>query len=432
MNVDFTKIRTSNFADKNFICDCGHSHKVATQRIILGENALLLLGELAQSLLPAGKALFICCEDIFQPYGNKILSRLSGAGYAVIKHIFKGNILPDIKHCDILSALPEDIRLVVCFGGGAVSDIAKYFCFKRGIKLIIIPSAPAAIGHLSNYSGLFFDGVKQYVPSMPPDILLCDLTVAANVSQEMIAAAFGELCSMLTVLFDLYYAKVIFGGHYCENIADMLFQVIDMCINEAEGLKAKQNGSVYILTEALLRCSLCIQMLQGGIAISSPFYAADIFSCYSKNFLYGESVFIMHQKLFSLYKLFLENDFSGDILLPADKAAHARRLSGIFETDYYKTLPKIRYDAGVKTYMVTKYKIEEYRGDLLRFLDGISQRVEKTAMVFKRIYQDAGYLFNRKLKNADAAQALALACDFNDLPCLLSYMRTGGLFEKYI
>ncbi|MDD4003225.1 MAG: iron-containing alcohol dehydrogenase [Clostridia bacterium] len=432
MNVDFTKIRTSNFADKNFICDCGQSHKVATQRIVIGENALMLLGELAQSVVPVGKALLISCEDIFQPYGNKVINRLVGAGYAVIKHIFKGNILPDIKYCNILNALPEDIKLVICFGGGTVCDIAKYFCYMRGIKLIMIPSAPAVFGHLSNYSALFQDGIKRYIPSMPPNILLCDLTALCGATQEMIAAAFGQLCSMLTVLFDLYYAKVIFGGHYCENIADMLFQVIDMGINEGEGLKAKQSSSIYILTEAILRCSLCIQMLQDGNVIGSPYYAADIFSFNNKNFLYGESVFIMHQKIFSLYKLFLENDLSGDILLPSDKAVHARRLSEIFGIDYYKTLPKIKYDLGVKTYMVTKYKIEEYRDDLLRFLNDIGQRVEKAAMVYKRIYQDAGYLFNQKLKNADTAQAIALACDFNDLPCLLSYMKNGGLFEKYI
>ena len=83
--LDFTKVKTADFADKSFKCTCTKEHTVKTKKIYLGENALVMLKSTAQSLLTAGKVLFIICEDIIDPYGNYIENSLKSAGYEVIK-----------------------------------------------------------------------------------------------------------------------------------------------------------------------------------------------------------------------------------------------------------------------------------------------------------------------------------------------------------
>jgi glycerol dehydrogenase-like iron-containing ADH family enzyme len=426
--ADFTKIKTADFAGRSFDCGCGKTHTVGAKKIIIGENALLLLGDAARGILPAGKVLFITRQDSFKPVGEKILSRLEGAGYAVETFITEYGAAGDAGA--LLSRASENVKMAVCYGDADVCDIAKHFCLERDAGLIVIPDTPCCCRALWDFSAEYSGGLKRYVKTVCPDILLCDLSVAGAAPSNVIAAAFGELCSYITALFDMYFAHVIHGGHYCRRIADMIIHCVDICLQYESGLISKRPEAVYALCEAAVRCSLAGLMAGEGI-VGAQYYAADIIGLTNKDFLYGESAFIAHHKIYNLYKLFLESEVC-DILPPSDKALHARYLSGIAQIDEYEALLNINYDASCESYKITRYKTEEYRQELTGRLNENYQRAQSAWVLFKRIYGDAGYHLSQRLKTLDAGSALAVCCDCSDIKCALGHIRNMGLLEKYL
>lgn len=433
--TDFTKIDTINFSDKIFDCVCGNKHIVKTKKIIIGVNALVMLKDELFKIMPAGKVLFLSCEDIMNVYGMRIYNTLKGAGYNIVKHIFAKNVKPDIALASELLKYSEDIRLVIAYGSGCICDIAKHYSSLTGNKLVMIPSAPSNDGYLSSFSSLYVNGIKQNIITEPPYLLICDLFLMDKAPNYMKAAGFGEICSKLTVLCDWYFEKCITGSHYCENIAKLLKQSIDICMEEGEGLIAKKDISTYMLTDALLRCSLCMQLLgNDACSFGGEHHIADILNPIKTNgqkLLYGEKVFLTHKYIAGLYKLFFENKYS-DLLPPVDKAIHAQKLAQITNTDYFNALSKMNYDLSVQSYKLKCYKTEEFRNDLTNMLQSTFINSNKASIIFKRMYNDAGYWINGIIKDRELTSAVALASDLSNRYTILAHMRNAGLFEKYL
>lgn len=433
--ANFTRIKTADFAESDFECSCGHKHSVKTGNIVIGENAFLLLKDVAMKIMPAGKVLFVTSEDIPQNYRVQIESELNKAGYIVVTHVFTKNLKADIKQCGELFKYSEDVRLVIVFGSGSVCDLAKYYAGVNNNKLIVIPSAPSNNGYLADISCLYVNGVKEKLKSIAPHALICDLKIMNLAPQNMKAAGFGDVCSSITALLDWYFAKRIIGEHYCENIANLVNQCIDMCISVGSGLIDGSENSTYILSEAVIRSSLCIQLLGSDRCISgAEHHIADIISPIRENIksiLYGEKVFLAHKYLISLYRLFFTKKFI-DVLMPVDKSLHAEKLAQLTNTDFFMVLAKMDYDMSIETYKIRSYKIEEYRSDIINLIQKSEIKTNAASVIFKRIYADAGFWINGAIKDKEIKTAVALASDFNPDYTILAQMRNAGLLEKYL
>lgn len=431
--ADFTKIKTTDFAQKSFQCGCGRIHTVSTKHIIIGANAIVLLKDTLNRLMPAGKLLFICEEGISG--SEDIIKSIIRSGYTLEKHFFPRGIKADITCAAQLLKHSEDIRLAVAFGGEEISDILKHYGVLSGKNTVLIPNSPAGAGYLSGISSLYINGIKQNIPTTAVTALICDLEIMAASDESSKAAAFGQVCSYLTALADWYFEKCITGTHICENIVSVIKQSIDICLQHGEGLIKNQKNSVYALTDALLRCSLCMQLLPGdSCCFGGEHHLANLLNPLkhgNKPLLQGEKVFLAHKYLCNLYSLFFSEKFT-DILLPPDKALHAEKLSSLLNCNTNFTLSKMNYDISPDTYRVKSYKIEEYRADLLGVMQLTEAKSNTASVIFKRMYHDAGYWINGSIKDKDLVTAVALAADLSDRYTVLAHMRNTGMFEKYL
>lgn len=435
--LDYTKVKTADFADKIFNCSCGRQHIVKTKKIYLGENALAMLSSTAQSIIPAGKVLFITCEDILSPYGNNIENELKSLGYDVIKYVFPKNTKSDIKYCGELLKLPEDIRLAVSFGSGSVTDMAKYYCSISGVNLICITSAPSMDAYLSDISSLYINGVKETIKSAAPYAVLCDLKIMRKAPYNMIAAGFGDICAKITSLCDWYFAKCIAGEYFCDNIYNMANQCIDMCLNAGNGLINRSDAGIDILCEALLRSSLCMQLSGGSrCASGGEHHLAYIIEMMRikegrETALHGEMAFLSLKYILNLYLLFFNKKYT-DLLFPVDKPLHAEMLAKFTNMNYFNALSKMDYDLSIDTQKLRGYKVEEYRLDFINSLQKAAIKADTASVIFKRIYTDSGFWINGYINDKELKIGVALAADIRDKFTILAHMRNLGIFERYL
>lgn len=429
---DLTKIKTTDFADKSFKCSCGRTHTVGTKKIIIGENAIATLKDVLKSIMPAGKVLFLSQENT-AVYNSEILKILGGCGYTVEKKIFSKDIKADISCGGELLRLGDDIRLAVAFGSGEICDIAKHYGVLSGNSVVFMPSAPSNCFYLSAYSSLYVNGIKQDIITAPVTALICDLEIMAEAAENHRAAGFGEVCSFITALTDRYFEKCITGCYSCENITSMIKQSINICIDEGEGLIKGNKKSIYALTDALMRCSLCMQLLYDDFK-GGEHQAADLLFPLKKDLkplLYGEITFIAQRYILGLYNLFFTSKFA-DVLLPPDKGLHAQKLAVLLNCDENYILSKMNYDLSPDTYRVRGYKTEEYRSDFTNAVKLAQEKNDTAWVIFKRMYADAGYWIDGVIKDKELKTAVALGADLSDRYTVLAHMRNAGLFEQYL
>ncbi|XP_065836754.1 glycerol-1-phosphate dehydrogenase [NAD(P)+]-like [Oscarella lobularis] len=91
---------------------------------------------------------------------------------------------------------------VVGIGGGQAIDYAKYFSWKRDIRLVTIPTVISVDAFVTPASGLRCKNDVIYVGTSTPDPLVIDYDVIRTAPRELNVAGIGDILSIHTATFD--------------------------------------------------------------------------------------------------------------------------------------------------------------------------------------------------------------------------------------
>ena len=106
----------------------------------------------------------------------------------------------------LLSAMP-DIDSIVGIGGGMAIDAAKYFSWKRNIRLISIPTIVSVDAFLTPAAGVRSENKVIYIGNSSPDPLIIDYDIIRTAPKTLNIAGVGDLLSIHTASFDWYHAE---------------------------------------------------------------------------------------------------------------------------------------------------------------------------------------------------------------------------------
>ncbi|MDG2266986.1 MAG: iron-containing alcohol dehydrogenase, partial [Candidatus Marinimicrobia bacterium] len=135
----------------------------------------------------------------------------------------------------LLAAMPQ-IDSVIGIGGGMAIDAAKYFSWKRNIRLISIPTIVSVDAFLTPAAGVRSENKVIYIGNSSPDPLIIDYDVIRTAPKTLNVAGVGDLLSIHTASFDWCHAENnkksefpyskenVIGG---EKIIDNLYNNID-------------------------------------------------------------------------------------------------------------------------------------------------------------------------------------------------------------
>lgn len=101
----------------------------------------------------------------------------------------------------MLETLPE-CDSVVGVGGGQAIDAAKYISWKKGIRLVSIPTILSVDAFVTPAAGIRRNNEVFYVGSSSPDPLIIDFEILRKAPKELNIAGVGDLLSIHTASFD--------------------------------------------------------------------------------------------------------------------------------------------------------------------------------------------------------------------------------------
>lgn len=150
---------------------------------------------------------------------------------------------------------------VVGVGGGMAIDAAKYVSWKKGLRLVSIPTILSVDAFTTPAAGIRRNHEVAYVGQASPDPLVIDFGIIRTAPKELNIAGIGDLLSMHTASFDWSYAHSKGRSEYpylpeavdkAGKILTMLYGLLgDIRDNTDKGLMAIVEGYIDLNTICL-------------------------------------------------------------------------------------------------------------------------------------------------------------------------------------
>lgn len=189
-----------------FDCSCGKHHKFPVHDVVIGNNALDKLVDVAKPFKDK-EILIVFDNNTYKAAGKKAVEALEAAGYKHIKELMfetGNNIL--IPNEEVFGRIVTEIglntKLVIAVGGGVINDSVKFVTSRTKHPFIIVATAPSMDGYVSDSAAIFCEKKKLSVPAHLTYGVIGDTDVLQTAPQDLVQAGFGDVVGKITALAD--------------------------------------------------------------------------------------------------------------------------------------------------------------------------------------------------------------------------------------
>jgi glycerol-1-phosphate dehydrogenase [NAD(P)+] len=203
-------------------------------------------------------------------------------------------VLVESTNRDVLDltevALPP-VDAVVGIGGGAAIDAAKYFAWKRGVRVISAPTAVSVDASVTNTIAVREAGSVVYVGFVVPEVVV-DLDLVQRAPRHLNRAGVGDLLSIHTASFDWRLAAAAGEANLDEHAAARAARLLDSLFAAAAAVRDVTDEALsflvrgYIENNALCLAAGTAQPEEG----SEHFWAYHLEYLARRSFVHGELV----------------------------------------------------------------------------------------------------------------------------------------------
>ncbi|MBI5091161.1 MAG: iron-containing alcohol dehydrogenase [Candidatus Hydrogenedentes bacterium] len=120
--------------------------------------------------------------------------------------------------------------VVVGIGGGSCVDTAKYLAWKRGCRMILVPTIISVDAPLTNMIAVRVDKSVQYVGDIFPEEIIVDYDLIQLAPMELNRAGACDIASIHTALWDWKLAADRNGETYHTEVAQLALE----CLRELD------------------------------------------------------------------------------------------------------------------------------------------------------------------------------------------------------
>ncbi|MBN1346824.1 MAG: iron-containing alcohol dehydrogenase [Phycisphaerae bacterium] len=181
----------------------------------------------------------------------------------------------DLTLAEDLARRIEPGSLVVTFGSGTVTDLAKHamYLIEQGggatFEHICCPTACTVTAFTSSMAVLAVDGVKRTIRSRAPDVVLVDLAMIRDAPIELTRAGFGDLMARCTAYGDWYLGDV-FGVDETFNTVpfDLLARAEQGLLDQATVIGRRELNGLRTLADALMLAGIGMSIVDQTTPIS--------------------------------------------------------------------------------------------------------------------------------------------------------------------
>lgn len=241
-------------------CICGKNHISALDMLISGAGVLAQLPDLLMRYT-AKKPFILADRNTFAAAGGRVCDILTQAGFSYVSYIFSDEHLEPDEHAVGAAVMHFDnsCDLIIGIGSGVINDIGKILSCVSNRRYIIVGTAPSMDGYASATSSMAMDGLKVSLNSRCPDAIIGDTDILKNAPMHMLQAGLGDMLAKYVSLAEWRIAHLITGEYYCERVAALVRNALDVCVKNADGLLNRDEAAVQAVFDGLIT---------GGVAMA--------------------------------------------------------------------------------------------------------------------------------------------------------------------
>lgn len=159
-----------------------------------------------------------------------------------------------------IAAVP-DCDTVVGIGGGQAIDLAKYLAWKRGIRLVSIPTVLSVDAFVTPAAGVRRNHQVEYLGTSSPDPLVIDYDLLRTAPAELNVAGVGDLLSIHTATFDWVLAEQRGKSEYAysQRDVDAARSILHAVMAQASDLRQCTDAGLQAIVDGYMRINtICL------------------------------------------------------------------------------------------------------------------------------------------------------------------------------
>ena len=253
MSVNYLDIKPSD------ICECGKRHAATVNDVLIGNGVASYLPELLEKY-GAKKVFVIADVNTYAVAGDRVCSLIESAGCDVSKYVFADKNLEPDEHAvgSAIMHFDNTCDTIVSVGSGVINDISKIVATVADRTYFIVGTAPSMDGYASATSSMARDGVKVSLNSKCPDVIIGDIDIVKTAPDRMLQAGLGDMLAKYVGVCEWRIANIISGEYYCERIARLVRTALKKCVDNADGLLARDDEAIKAVFEGLVITGLAM------------------------------------------------------------------------------------------------------------------------------------------------------------------------------
>lgn len=158
-------------------------------------------------------------------------------------------------------AAAPDCDAVLAVGGGRAIDLGKYLAWKRGCRLVTVPTVLSVDAFVTPSAGLRRNHKVEYVGTSSPDPLIIDYDLLRTAPADLNIAGVGDLLSIHTATYDWELAERAGRSEFPFSAADVANAraILEDIIASAEEISRCTDVGLGAIVEGYMRVNtICL------------------------------------------------------------------------------------------------------------------------------------------------------------------------------
>lgn len=243
-------------------CPCGHEHPLTTKMVVVEHGCLKNFDSYMEACGLTGRRTVIYDTNTYNlpsmihvKADKEIV--LKAEGLHSEKTLIE-SILPELDSPDVL----------VTVGSGTLMDFARYNAHTLGIPFVSVPTLASSDGFTANICSVVIDGQKKSIPMEAPVLVAADLDVIAGAPTFLMVSGIADILAKHISLADWKIARLVADEYWCDRVADMAQEALDMMTRCAEAMRRGEKPDYEAMTMAQMISGLTMQMMGNSRAAS--------------------------------------------------------------------------------------------------------------------------------------------------------------------
>jgi glycerol-1-phosphate dehydrogenase [NAD(P)+] len=248
-NMDIQKILNS----PAFSCECGKIHKAQLKEAIIENGAIQKLPEIIKKY-NGTKVFLVADENTMKAAGNSCSEILNQNNIPYKTSILGAERAEPDEHLigKLAFDFSPDCDIILGIGTGIINDLCKILANITDRTFILVATAPSMDGFASSTSSIIKNGLKVSINSRCADCLVADVDILKNTPYDMILAGFGDMLAKYISICEWRIGNIVTGEYYCEYVANMMRTALKAIIENADGLKNRDDKAIISLIKGLI------------------------------------------------------------------------------------------------------------------------------------------------------------------------------------